>query len=195
MDTLVRVIDVRDELFKNKSAHVLYYKTDNHWNDIGGYYAYRKVVTEIHKDFEMVNAVEASRLVLDSLKPLIGGEAQLLNVGEIYNESKYDYNPGPRTLAHPAAKKGYPSPEGFMYAYDFEIVMETNNVQLPDALIIRDSFGDALLPFLAESFNRSVFIFDSWYYGPNREIVKEEKPEIVLCMVMESNLESLLKNE
>ena len=89
-------------------------------------------------------------------------------------------------------KRGYLSPKGFPYTDDYEIQMQTGDTTLPNAIIIRDSFTDALLPFLAEGFNRSTFIFDAWEYGNNFNIIEIEKPQIVIYIVLESNLNSLL---
>jgi alginate O-acetyltransferase complex protein AlgJ len=194
-DSLIQTIDVRPALMAHKKDHLLYYKTDNHWNDLGGYYAYHAIASEINKKFASVIPVGIQKFVTDSMKELVGGEALLLNAGDLFHEYRFDLYPGPTCKAHDGIKRGYESPPNFPYAYDFENVKETGDSSLPNALIIRDSFGDALTPLLSENFNHSVYIFDSWKYGPNWKIMESENPDIVLCMVLEKNLEKLLTNE
>jgi alginate O-acetyltransferase complex protein AlgJ len=192
-DALVHVIDIRKELIANKGERLLFYKTDNHWNDLGGYYGYRAIINEMHKKFPALHRYELNHFVTDTATDLIGGEAQMMNAGDMYHELRYDLNPGPACFAKINTKKIYSSPPDFPYAFDYENRRETLNDQLPDALFIRDSFCDAILPLLAENFNHSVYIFDDWIYGFNREIMETEKADIVACMVIESNLEHLLK--
>lgn len=194
-DTLITVINVRNDLIQNKSQHILYYKSDNHWNGMGGYFAYHKIAMALHEDFPVIVPVSRDFFTLDSSKIAAGGEANMMNANEWYREVKYTYIPGPLCKARPGELKHYPAPEGFPYPWDYEIVRETKNSLLPDALIIRDSFSDALLPFLAENFNHSTFIFDSWKYGSNYNIADQENPDAVLYLILESNYNSLLTFE
>ncbi|MCX6276265.1 MAG: hypothetical protein NTV09_13775, partial [Bacteroidetes bacterium] len=180
-DTMVNLIDVMAALKEKKSNHILYYKIDNHWNDIGGFIAYSKIITEIGKKNSSVHPVDINTFEMDSSIQLIGGEAAMMNASNIYPDyHRYEYNPGPTCKAKEGTKRGYRSPEGFPYPWDYEMVRQTGDSSLPDALIIRDSFTDALLPFLAENFHRSVFIFDAWQYKSLYDIVDTEKPGIVI---------------
>jgi hypothetical protein len=194
-DSLVEMIDVRDALIVEKPNHLLYYKTDNHWNDIGGYVAYKKIASVLQADFPAIRPVGLDLFVMDSARVESGGEAVLMNADDWLRETKYDYNPGRLCKAKEGIKKGYKAPEGFPYPWDYEMVRETGDTTLPDAIIIRDSFGDAMLPYLSENFNRSVFIFDAWQYKANYEIIDAENPDLVLYMVVESDLDSFLKFE
>lgn len=192
-DSLVKLIEVKQELLDAKSSHLLYYKTDNHWNDIGGYVAYKKIASVLQKDFPAVQPAGLDRFLMDSTQVAVGGEARMLNVGDWLHEYKYEYNPGSLAKAKEGAKRGYPPTEGFPYPWDYEIVRTTGDSLLPDALIFRDSFTDALLPFLAENFNRSVFIFDAWQYKANFDMVDTEKPDVIIYITIETDLDAYLK--
>jgi alginate O-acetyltransferase complex protein AlgJ len=193
-DSMVKVIDLREELIAHKPDHILYYKTDNHWNDIGGYVGYRKIIDEVKKDFKAIRPADLSCFKMDSTIKLLGGEAMQINASELFPEAcRYEYNPGPSCLAKEGTKRGYVPPSDFPYPWDYEMVRVTGDSSLPDALVIRDSFSDALLPFLAENFRRSVFIFDGWQYKALYDIVDTEKPGVVMYIVLESNFDSLLK--
>ena len=194
-DTIVHTLDLRQELIKNKSGHLLFYKTDNHWNDIGGYIAYQKMASLIRIQFPQIPQLEPGIFRLDSNVNLIGGEAEMMNAGNLFSEKRFDYYPTEKCKAQLMPKHGYPTPYGFPFPNDYEIQMQTGDSSLPNALIIRDSFGDALLPLLSENFNRSVFIFDAWEYGINRKIFEAEKPDLVIYIILESNLDFLLNYE
>jgi hypothetical protein len=66
---------------------------------------------------------------------------------------------------------------------------------MPDALIIRDSFTDFNIRLFAENFNRSYFIFDAWKYKAHFNMIDDQKPKVVLYMIVENNLDRLLDNE
>jgi hypothetical protein len=70
-------IDPRPELRADKSRHgvPLYYQTDSHWNDLGAFIAYQKIVSTLTK----ANAIERSDLAsLDGVsvdtEPFAGGD-------------------------------------------------------------------------------------------------------------------------
>jgi hypothetical protein len=62
----------------------------------------------------------------------------------------------------------------------------------PKVLFIRDSFGSDVVPYLAEAFGETVALFDQWKYGINVRQVLDFKPDAVILMVVESNLDHLL---
>jgi len=194
-DTLIRTVDLRTDLLKLKSSHILYYKTDNHWNDIGGWIAYNRIYQLLHEDFHNIPMTDKSIFVMDSSETLVGGEAAMMNAGETYSEQRFDYKVTERCKAKEGPKHGYKAPPEFPWPDDFEHLKFTGDTSLPNALIIRDSFTDAILPFLEENFNRSVYIFDSWHYRSNREVLENEKPQVVMYIVLESNLNALFETE
>ncbi|MBK6283027.1 MAG: hypothetical protein IPF54_10535 [Draconibacterium sp.] len=68
------------------------------------------------------------------------------------------------------------------------------NENLPNAVIIRDSFGDALMPYLQNSFHYSTFIWDGWNYSFNLEVIQKEKPDVVIYMILESIIPNIYTN-
>jgi hypothetical protein len=58
-------------------------------------------------------------------------------------------------------------------------------------VVIRDSFGGYLIPYLSSWFRESVFLFDNWEYRANDTIIQQEKPDIVLLMVYEPHLRKI----
>ncbi len=91
-----------------------------------------------------------------------------------------------------APKFGYPPPPYFVYPWKYEEDREIKDSKKPRLLIISDSFGENLFPFLSEKFSRSVKIFDSWQYKLNLDIIRNEKPDVVLLLVLESNIRCIL---
>ena len=63
----------------------------------------------------------------------------------------------------------------------------------PKVLIFRDSFSNATLSFLPESFSEVVYIWDNWNYRFNKDIIDIEKPDIVIYSINESFISNLLR--
>ena len=106
----------------------------------------------------------------------------------IYNDTSYTVDPKQGYRAKDVEKAGYTVTHGFPYPWAFEADREIENSKLPKALIISDSFGGMIFPFVSESFSRTVRIFDSWQYKLNEDIVNAEKPDICILIMHETIL-------
>ena len=60
---------------------------------------------------------------------------------------------------------------------DARLVTEQPDRSRPRAVIFRDSFGSALIPFLSEHFSRALYL---WQYNFDPAIVTEERPSVVI---------------
>lgn len=69
--------------------------------------------------------------------------------------------------------------------YEKRYKSSVNNLK---ALIFRDSFSDAMIKFLKHSFGETVFI---WHYTLDKELIEKEKPDIVIQIIVERNIEQL----
>ena len=191
----INVIDLRYELIKAKSDLIkegnLYMKSDNHWNGLGGYVAGCAIINRIRQDFPNI----AEPLPLDSFniirKKSIGGNlATMLNLQLKFSETQVKLVCKSRKITI-GIKKGYPIPSDF--SDEFETVRQCKEGSKLKILVIRDSFGDAIVPVLSTSFQTSVYIFDKWEHGLNQEIVGTEKPDIFIQMPIESLAENIWK--
>lgn len=82
---------------------------------------------------------------------------------------------------------------GVAYSWKCEQVLINSEVNNLKTLIIRESFGTKQRDFYKESFGKTVMIFDQWHHELNPEIIKNEKPDIVVIQVLENMLDNLLK--
>ena len=60
---------------------------------------------------------------------------------------------------------------------DARIVTEQPDPSRPRAVVFRDSFGSALVPFLSEHFSRALYL---WQYNVDPEIVRAERATVVI---------------
>ena len=187
LDTVkgLEVLDLRKVLIDAKGATRLYHKTDNHWNEYGSYIAYDAIMDVLSKDFPQLEAYDITKFKIDSTE--VDGMAltNMMGIYEGVTENKISCKPLFETKSKEGIKSNYEIPQYFGYETEYERVFVTGNDSLPKLLMIRDSFGRTLMPFLSEHFSKSVYIFDAWKHEFNEDIVINEKPDIYIQLVLE----------
>ena len=190
----VNFIDLTRPLLEAKKYGRLYNKADNHWNRFGAYFAYQEIARRIHKDFPTVKMIGNSDVYFRDTLVGPGNLAIMIDLADYIKE--VDIVPHfTHSRAKPGKKAGYKQIEGWPNDDDFEVVKETDDPTLPKVLVIRDSFTNAMMPFLDETFRKTVYIFDSWKYNFNEVIVESEKPDIVLLVIYEPHISHLIHAE
>ena len=188
-DTVIQYIDLKKALLKAKTHDLLYYLTDNHWNEIGAFYGYAEIVNRIRVDFPEIRPLTREDVHFNIEKYSFGNLSNMIGLSKYLND--IGYYP---VLKNPKSKRLDPVHKKPDYAaqIDYEVVKSTGDTTLPSIVIIRDSYTDALMPFLDESFNTSTYIFDLWKYGRTEAIIDDLKPEIVLLIIFEPHISHLI---
>jgi hypothetical protein len=186
-DTMITFIDLKSALLKAKKFGRLYYKTDNHWNALGGYYGYRAVLDRMKQDFPLLNPLDTTDFTIE--KKVIKGK----NLAEIMNLTDYiqeeDLIPHMKVeRAKEGKKRGYKPRPIFPYPLEFEMVREVNNANLPLLVIVRDSYFYGMMPYIIENFRKTVILYDTYTYGIFDDAIKIEKPNLVFYMIYEPHL-------
>jgi alginate O-acetyltransferase complex protein AlgJ len=191
----IAVIDLREELKKSKSELLngedLFLKSDNHWNGMGGYAASYAIINRLRQDFPVIQPplpLDSFNIIREKSKG--GNLATIINLRDKYTEKQVWLRCKSRAVSN-GIKKGYTSPPDF--SGEFELVKRCNADNKLKLLVIRDSFGDALVPVLSTAFHESVYVFDKWENGLNEDIVNTEKPDIFIQMPIESLADNIWK--
>jgi hypothetical protein len=167
----VRVLDLRPALLRAKRAERVYHMTDTHWNDRGAFAAYRAIADALGptvvdappgRDAFLARAVSTRGRDLAAVLGLAGA------IGEV------DLTLVPRT---PRRARVVEPEHPNRYGEDARIVTVRDDATLPRAVVFRDSFGSALVPFLSEHFARTVFL---WQANLDPEVVEAERPRVVI---------------
>jgi alginate O-acetyltransferase complex protein AlgJ len=191
-DTSIKYIDCKPELLEQKKTQQVYYKTDNHWNALGGYSAYKKIISRLSVDFPVLKPIPRADIQFTHEVHNGGNLAVMMGVDFLMREE--DFKPTIlQERAKEAAKRNYPAPPGFVKAAEYEMAFEQADASLPKMVFIRDSYGEGLIPYLKENFSRSVFIFDAWQYMFNKEIIEAENPDIVVLEIFEPAIFNMLE--
>jgi alginate O-acetyltransferase complex protein AlgJ len=191
-DPAINFIDCKAELLEQKKTQHVYYKTDNHWNELGGYYAYKTIINRLSLDFPALKPIPLTHIQFKKELRTGGNLATMMGL----DFHLYEEHFSPKILqskATAAAKRNYPVPPGFVKVAEYEMGFEQADKALPKAVFIRDSYGEDLIPYLKENFSRSLFIFDAWKYMFNKEIIEAEQPDIVVLEIFEPYIFNMLE--
>jgi len=185
------IIDPTEKLREAKAHEKLFYQLDNHWNYRAGLIASEKLLSTIKADFPNapigdITPFEWKDTVLHS-----GHHHRVLGIESLSEQEKWPLLNNQVSVN--AEKYGFPVIKGFPYKWQYERRFvnkrDTTGLRL---LVIRDSFGKQLMPFIKEAFSETVYIFDSWQYGVNKEIIETVKPDIIVYMSVEAYIDHFL---
>lgn len=179
----IDILDLRKILLDNKSKGRLYYKTDTHWNQFGGYFGYEAIMKEVGKYIKNVRplTIDKFNIVKEYRVPGEGDLANMLSLPNQYGEEHILLQPKIKRTSIPYEEHKYDLVRG--------AVMKNPNKSLPKLLMFRDSFTVALGPYMSEHFSEAVF---EWSQNFDDKLVKQCKPDIVIQETVERNLDKLL---
>jgi alginate O-acetyltransferase complex protein AlgJ len=189
----VKPIDLYDVFRVKKGNELLYLKLDNHWTEIGAFYAAREVVRNYQSEFPELELPELDNFIIQKIPLNTGNIVQMLGNTLDFNDIKYELKPKEGFRAVEILRADNPDLKNFGFPLEYKRIREIKDGKKPKILIISDSFGIIIYPIISEYFGKTVKIFDAWQYKLNEDIIADEKPDIVLLMVLESNLRNVLQ--
>ncbi|MEN6627064.1 MAG: hypothetical protein ABFD69_12640 [Candidatus Sumerlaeia bacterium] len=174
--TDLSIVDLRRTLRDAKQAGRLYHKTDTHWNELGAYFAYSQVQAEIARLLPASGA-PSSLADFDTSVSLTQGKDLARNLGlqDKFMEEEIALRQRWPRLA--ARSQDAPLPSRFPPPYRIPFAYEVADASRPKALMLHDSFAEALAPFMSEHFRRIAYY---WMMPMDLAVIEHEKPDIVI---------------
>jgi len=169
----VTILDLRPALRDAKRIAPTYYKTDSHWNNWGGFVACQEIGKTLEKCIPDLKPLPWDSFELKEDQFEMGDLARMLGVVA----AEDDITPLPKTNlpvlveTSPNAKLSYPT------------YFTSNPNATRKCIVFRDSFGDALKPYLG-------YYFKQVCYVPGRgdmdaSLIEEMKPQVVISEIVE----------
>lgn len=174
-NTDINIIYPKSELLSNKAMGQLYFKSDTHWNKLGGYVGYQELHKAVSGDIGHYKDLVYTGF--DSHSGDLAGFLQLLWRDTDYNISFNDHGLQTKNIT------------------DFKesgsiICGNTDLKNGRKLLMFRDSFTNAMLEFIASDYQESCFVWSPVYNG---ETVKTEAPDIVVYEIVERSIPQILR--
>ena len=180
-DAGIEAVDPRPELFAAKPDERLYQKTDTHWNDRGAFLAYRQIIDAVRAIRPDVPPAWGRDDFRPETRTIAGMDlAGMMGLTRALTED--DLRLVPRRPRHARVIE----PAGAEpTAEEGRLVTVIPGSTLPRALVIRDSFGSRLVPFLSEHFSRAVYLWQNDFLPDD---VLREKPDVVIQEIVGRHL-------
>lgn len=159
----------------SKQNETLYLAKDSHWNNKGAFLAYNGIMESLNKTYDDSFALDVVRK-----KENIGDLQKMIFPASSYNEynyyypleDKFSYISNTKSVEEPLIQTHCDNSTGKLYMY-------------------RDSFGNALLPFFASSFEEATFT-KSFPMILEKDI-KRYNPDVFAMELVERNISWLIE--
>lgn len=185
LDPAIRSVDVYDTLSEHKDEY-LYYRTDHHWSTLGAYYAYVEFAKAA--GFEPLPLERMEKRTLDHFLGTIYSQTQNSKMAgnpdyvDYYIMPTaykcYQYRKGSPDMAvriplYGEYAKSYNSYSVFMHG-DFPVtVVETELQNGRRIAVVKESFGNAFVPFLVNHYEKVVVIDQRYLEKGFYDLLKE----------------------
>lgn len=186
MDKRIHTIDVFNSLYQHRSEYI-YFRTDHHWTQLGAYYAYAEYckargIKALSLDsfskaeydgfygtfYFYMNRPEALKANPDSVTAYTGA------VNEMHFQTA-DGKEGDAKLINDASTMLPGNKYNCFMLGDHPFVEIHNEKGRGNILVIKDSYANAFVPFLAQEY-RNIYMVDYRYYEKKLpELIKEKE--------------------
>ena len=183
------LIDLRTSLIANKGSDALYYKTDTHWNPRGAHTAYREIARILEPYFPGLTVRSWTSFNPRAVERQSMDIAKMIGLEFPDEDFELDHSAcaerRPISIPIPADLQ---STAASVYSTRCDAPGNIN------AVILHDSFGLALAPFLEESF-RSTANFNrmGWNNAAGYDMSEALKANLIVEILVERDLSSVLK--
>jgi alginate O-acetyltransferase complex protein AlgJ len=172
------ILDVRGALLAAKSQHRTYHKTDTHCNDFGAFVGYQQLMRRLHFWFPEAEPMPLAEFEVQTVDHEGYLLAKLLDSPAPWREEQINlvWKRPPRAGVEPVERTsdGYPT---YRSAQPL--------APLTSAVVIHDSFYEAMAPYLQEHFRRTQCV---WTYEFPSPIIEAERPQVVIQEFVERQL-------
>lgn len=170
INTDVEILYPYDGLMKNKDSYLLYYKYDTHWNELGGFIAAQEIRNYYQGERSEITDFEVIESTSQPPRDLAG----MLNMGDYFNDdAKYVVSGYKSDIVLNLIES---TPDGILHVFN------SNATDGRRVMIIRDSYGEALIPYVSKDFKDVIFVHRN---GFDQGFIDVYKPDIVIYEVVE----------
>jgi hypothetical protein len=196
------VLDLKSVFAKHKNDKMpLYYKLDSHWADYGAYIAYTELFNHISQKFPAAKPRPVSDFKWNPKYYQSGDMSYYLatdrkeardfqeNIKEFAYYRMFNVNVPISVTSSPR----YVNTDKLSYhnLMTPEKTIRTNNSELPNCLVMRDSFSTQIYDILAERMNSTHYL-GMWDYTWDNSRIYNEQPDYVIYILSEWNLDSII---
>lgn len=185
-ETELKILDLKEYL-RNRRWELgpLYHQIDSHWNQLGAFVAAEEIARFVGQYDKRVKPLALGDEALAWTQKTDGDLAALLGLEGWLAENE----PQVPLASGEVVVRNLPRPRYSSNANRFPIHTSQDRPELPRALILRDSYGDRLLPWFARSFSEVRWV---WTSNVRRHSIQPVVDEVQPDFVIEEKAEKYL---
>ena len=205
-------IDVRDT-FKDHKMEDLYYHTDHHWTIQGAYYAYLQAAKTLEIDtsadtYDKAPVTRSFQGTLSAKSGFRSGEKDEIDVflptGENVLASVINYVDEQKKSAsfYDTDKLDTRDKYALFFGGNHAQVKISTPTETDNTLLVlKDSYANSFVPFLAQHYRKIVMVDPRYYYGDLEQLIQVENVQEILYLYnantffADTSLELALSNE
>ena len=192
-DAGVTFIDVRST-FKDHKMEDLYYHTDHHWTTQGAYYAYLKAAKDMGIDtsadtYDKAPVTRSFQGTLSAKSGFRSGEKDEIDVflptGDQALSSVVNYVDEQKKTASFYDTSKLETRDKYAMFFNGnhgKVVITTPTEENRTLLVIKDSYANSLIPFLAPYYRKIVMVDPRYFYDDLEELMQVEEIQEVLYL-------------
>jgi hypothetical protein len=172
----VPVLDLRPALLAAKKNGVTYLQTDTHWNNFGAFVACQTLIDALGNQIPSLRPLALGEF---ERKPIVqrGGDLAVCLQEEDQLQEAQQVSLAPRPPLAPLAQLGEVSNSTAPAA-----TITRNPGGSGKAVVFRDSFGEAWIPFLGYDFHEVTYLRQAHW---NKQVLLTQKPDVVIDEMVE----------
>jgi hypothetical protein len=179
-NTTIEVLDVRPTLREKKVAGPLYFRTDTHWNEEGAFLSYLELARALRRHFPALTIEDPGSFERTLIHRPGGDLARFLGLqGDLTEDAVHLL---PRTPRRMQTVEEHGEFEGRDIHFRERLLTRCEGAEIPRAVVFRDSFSEAMVPFLAEHLGRAVYV---WSLDFDTALIEREQPSVVVLEFIE----------
>ena len=189
----VTFIDIRDT-FTDHKAEDLYYHTDHHWTTLGAYYAYLQAAAAMGIDtssdsYDKAPVSQTFKGTLSAKSGFRSGETDEIDVflpnGDNALSSVVNYVDEQKKSAsfYDTSKLNTRDKYALFFGGNHaQIKISTPTESNNTLLVLKDSYANSFVPFLAQHYRKIIMIDPRYYYGDLEQLLQVENIQEVLYL-------------
>ncbi|MFT5783335.1 MAG: alginate O-acetyltransferase complex protein AlgJ, partial [Candidatus Krumholzibacteriia bacterium] len=174
----VEVLDLREALLAAKGqTWPVYRQGDTHWSDLGAFHGSAEILKTVAPHYPVMKPLSLDQYALSEIQTDALDLVNMMGLKGLLKEKTVQLtpqqSPGPQIIT--TDKPGM-----------HPVYTQQNNRALPSALILRDSYANAMIPFLSTGFSRAQYIWTTNTRGHGLEFkAGQDRPDIIIEMKVE----------
>ncbi len=194
-NTFQDYIDVEQVMLSRKDEMQLFLRTDSHWNHDGSFLTYQQIIDKVKQWYPDIHPLEKSS-ERKMIRDFSGDLTILMNLRGLITEDAPDVvvDNECRTREEKRMETILEIPQYRDLARHRLPVQGGCSEQKYTAVVLHDSFGRFLKPYLSQQFETVTYI-NSLSFEDAKTIIEREKPDVVIDQRVARNVLKSLKSD